>query len=923
MKTEKGLKWLAAVLALCFMCTVMIFVPHSQYIKASGQISLPVLEGVSDGIFIYRQIDSLAAYEIVGVENELSGTVAIPAECDGMKIAAIGKEAFKDNTEIIDVYVPNTVQSIGEGAFSGCTALREVNVENTLQSVGKNAFAGTAWYTEHADEELMILDDIVLVSVADTVTQLSVPSGITVIADSACECRIQLTFVSLVSSAVYIGARSFYGCTSLREVIIPSGIKYIGDYAFSESAIEYVVLPATVLSVGKGAFKGCTYLEQAAIWDGIMKMGRSAFAFCTSLKQITLPDSLTDIGSAAFKQCTALQEAVLGSRIDYIPESMFQECVSLSSVTLGSKITSIGTAAFNKCTALERIGIPDSVTYIGSEAFQSCIGLRDVHIPDSVLDIGKNAFFDTAFYNILRYSSENDFVIYNDTVLLGYYGSDSVVNIPEGVRIVGGAAFAANETIEYVVLPSTIKRLSSYAFENLWTMRSITGTERIEYLGDYAFGDCASLSGIVFSDLLSTISEGALSGCEGLIYAELGNGVSVIESDAFSFTGLSFIVLPESVELIENYAFLECSFLEEITIYNRECVIKNFSIPSSVTVKGYSYSTAHKYANNSGNDFYAIDEQTVTSATGVYTTTTITSATSVCTTFQTTTTTTTTEPPSSSTTTTTVSVPLEGNLMAGTVEVNMAQLEADNYKITLPVFLENTDGWKQLSYGFAFDNEMLSVDAVKLYDNIADEVAAMGCRIIHSPAINHELGVLWSTMEVVGIEDTYIPDGSIVYITLSVSPDVQPGDMFSIEFLSENGNESHCIETVDGKGVCSFSSGCIYIATEPPITTTTTTATTATTTTTTTTATTGSEVMSSGDMNGDGEISINDAVIILSIYAAAASGKEDTITELIPFADVNEDGKVDTSDAALVLKYYCERSASLTEKGFDDWRVAQ
>lgn len=65
----------------------------------------------------------------------------IPENIDGTNIEVIGEDAFKNNTDLEVVYLPNTVKSIEKGAFSGCNKLKAVFVDDGLVEIGEKAFS--------------------------------------------------------------------------------------------------------------------------------------------------------------------------------------------------------------------------------------------------------------------------------------------------------------------------------------------------------------------------------------------------------------------------------------------------------------------------------------------------------------------------------------------------------------------------------------------------------------------------------------------------------------------------------------------------------------------------------------------------------------------------------------------------------------
>lgn len=111
-----------------------------------------------------------------------------------------------------------------------------------------------------------------------------------------------------------------------------------------------------------------------------------------------------------------------------------------------------------------------------------------------------------------------------------------------------------------IYLPKTIVWIGNNAFDGSlirkWTKR-IYLQEGIEHIGDYAFAANELLDSIVLPNSLKQISNGIFSGCVGLKTLTLPNRPVSIGHYAFRRTGLESIDLPSSIESIGEYAFSE------------------------------------------------------------------------------------------------------------------------------------------------------------------------------------------------------------------------------------------------------------------------------------------------------------------------------------------------------------------------------
>ncbi len=92
--------------------------------------------------------------------------------------------------------------------------------------------------------------------------------------------------------------------TMLETVSIPVGVTKIANNAFSQcSNLKSVELPEGLTSIGKMAFWHCTSLESIVIPDSVTEIGKYAFSDCTSLKSVTLPERFRDQASNLFDGC--------------------------------------------------------------------------------------------------------------------------------------------------------------------------------------------------------------------------------------------------------------------------------------------------------------------------------------------------------------------------------------------------------------------------------------------------------------------------------------------------------------------------------------------------------------------------------------------------------------------------------------------
>ena len=110
-----------------------------------------------------------------------------------------------------------------------------------------------------------------------------------------------LTSVDFGTGWKEIGTNAFFGCSALKDIVLPEGVEYIRNGAFNGAAIEAIHLPNTLKVIEANAF------------------------VCENLKTITIPASVEKIEAQAFQQNKALTDVyVLGTKTKAENQAFYQ-----------------------------------------------------------------------------------------------------------------------------------------------------------------------------------------------------------------------------------------------------------------------------------------------------------------------------------------------------------------------------------------------------------------------------------------------------------------------------------------------------------------------------------------------------------------------------------------------------------------------
>ena len=180
---------------------------------------------------------------------------------------------------------------------------------------------------------------------------------------------------------------------SITKIIIPNGIKSIGNSAFERcEKLECIEIPNSVTTIGWRAFCDCHSLKYIELPGSITELKAKTFQRCKDLETIILPKGLLKIGNDAFDGCEKLKSITLPNSLTTMGMQVFFDCRSLAEVSLSSSLNGIGVGTFTACSELERMEFPESIKQIGKNAFQLCKKLSIVKLSAKTKNIDNQAF---------------------------------------------------------------------------------------------------------------------------------------------------------------------------------------------------------------------------------------------------------------------------------------------------------------------------------------------------------------------------------------------------------------------------------------------------------------------------------------------------------------------------------------------------
>ena len=297
---------------------------------------------------------------------------------DGNKVTSIGTSAFASCTSLPTIAIPEAVTVIDQSVFNGCRNLKSVTMGDAVTSIGITAFYNTGLTSfsfpktltsigQSAFENSKLSGEIVLTGDKMTTTTALTSIGANAFAGT------QITNVIIPASVTSIGQGAFAPIPTLAAIILPeenTAFKLDGGVLLNAAGTRLLVTAhegemattysnPTVTSIDN---YGLAYAPFTSVdLPALSTIGSYGFAY-SDLESYLLGSGVT-VGQNVFAG-SALKEIAIAEGRNEIPQGLCAGCLELTSVSLPTTTTNMMLNCFEGCTALETMEIPANVNYM-------------------------------------------------------------------------------------------------------------------------------------------------------------------------------------------------------------------------------------------------------------------------------------------------------------------------------------------------------------------------------------------------------------------------------------------------------------------------------------------------------------------------------------------------------------------------------
>lgn len=373
------------------------------------------------------------------VHGVFEGCISLQNITIGSSVEIIGQDCFA-GTALVNVVIPDNVVTVSHGAFQSCESLLKVVIGDGVTSLGEACFKN-----------------------CDSLTDVSIGKSVQSFGDISfwdCDALVSITIPTNVTS---LGAASFFHCDNLEKVVIGNGVTdlltSVKDYNKYSDWGNY-----KKHQYCHGLFEGCVKLKEVVLGSGLKTIGQDCFAG-TALETVVIPDNVITVSTGAFANCSALNSVIIGNGVSTLSDFAFYNCTSIAEVHIGYGVVNIGSCAFWNCSLLKEIYIPSNVTTLGNAVFFKCSSLEKAVVGNGVTNLASLA--DTSYRTFENWGSkDNIHGTFEGCTALGE------ITLGNGIVSIDRDTFAGTQ-ITTLTVPSKVSTLSTGAFANAKQLRDI------------------------------------------------------------------------------------------------------------------------------------------------------------------------------------------------------------------------------------------------------------------------------------------------------------------------------------------------------------------------------------------------------------------------------------------------------------------
>ena len=139
------------------------------------------------------------------------------------------------------------------------------------------------------------------------------------------------------------------------------------------------------------------------------------------------------------------------------------------------------------------------------------------------------------------------FEVVGDGYLVDYWGDETEVVLPPTIKTISSKAFQNNQDLISIVIPETLTRIEPEAFMNCKKLQTVQLNAQIKDIEYKTFYNCRSLVNINLPNSIKNIGYSSFENCRSLTMVTLPNKLEFVGGRAFKKCSLETLTLPKTL----------------------------------------------------------------------------------------------------------------------------------------------------------------------------------------------------------------------------------------------------------------------------------------------------------------------------------------------------------------------------------------
>lgn len=312
-------------------------------------------------------------------------------------VEIIGKRAFANKYNLIDILFPESLCCIEDEAFIYCTRLNKIALPESVMTIGTRCFYGCA--------NLSVIQSLGMVSIIKeatfmgcNITTLTLPDSLVQIESNAFNSNHNLQNVKLPDTLIWIGNSCFAYC-GISNISLNINLQKIGDFCFFNCPIDILQIPPHVQYIGINPFIGAKHIDsgdnenfvtengvlydkengsviahfedtEIALFPPISRVNSFAF-YKTNVTDVFMGENIVEVEAWAFYEAKKLERIIWQkSKIKVIPEGCFGKCTNLCKISIPAYVDEVKTGALFDTYELKKIRFERGRTKANEKIFE-------------------------------------------------------------------------------------------------------------------------------------------------------------------------------------------------------------------------------------------------------------------------------------------------------------------------------------------------------------------------------------------------------------------------------------------------------------------------------------------------------------------------------------------------------------------------